>query len=77
MLHDLRAQRPEIEQAEIDDEALFYEFSIDPPGRDSGFSFKAAVTAKYDDGETVLYQGKFSSHELVCSYPFEAELLVT
>ncbi len=65
VVEDLRLARPELEEPQIDDEALFYEFFIDPPGRDSGFSFKAPVTAKYDDGKTILYQGKFSSHKLV------------
>ncbi len=67
MLKNLTATRKDLEQPEIDDDALFYELFIDPAGRDSGYSFKAAVTAKYDDGNTVLYQGRFSSHDLVCN----------
>ncbi len=62
----MRATRADLEEPILDEDALFYEFIIDPLGRDSGYSFKAPLAAKYDDGKTVLYQGKFSSHDLVC-----------
>ncbi len=65
VVENMRSARADLEDPVVDEDALFYEFVFDPIGRDSGYSFKAPVSAKYDDGRTILYQGKFSTHELV------------